>query len=125
MKDYFRMLKFLKKNAVYFAIAFFLLTISSLLNGFSLGIISPVLRMLFYQENAPLYSERTLPVIGHLFNRYLLRVSPLIAVRNLALFLVLFYFVKAIITYLQRLSSVYLQEKVVRDVREALYRKVL
>ncbi|MEO0265504.1 MAG: ABC transporter ATP-binding protein [candidate division WOR-3 bacterium] len=125
MKDYFRMLKFLKKNAVYFAVAFFLLTISSLLNGFSLGIISPVLRMLFYQENAPLYSERTLPVIGHLFNRYLLRVSPLTAVRNLALFLVLFYFVKAIITYLQRLSSVYFQEKVVRDVREALYRKVL
>lgn len=125
MKDYFRMIKFLKKNAVYFAIAFFLLTISSLLNGFSLGIISPVLRILFYEGNAPLYSEKKLPVIGHLFNRYLLRVPPLTAVRNLALFLVLFYFIKAFVTYLQRLSSVYLQEKIVRDVREALYRKIL
>ncbi len=125
MKDYFRTLHFLKRNIGAFILAFSLLTLSSLLNGFSLGIISPILRMLFYEQNAPLYSEKKLPVIGKIFNEFILRVPPLQALWNLALFIVLFYLIKAIIVYFQKLSGVYVQEKVVKDIREALYKKIL
>lgn len=125
MREYLKMLYFVRKNFPAFSIALLLLTLASLLNGFSLGIISPVLRMLFYQQNAPLYSEKKLPVIGKLFNTYILQVPPLEAVRNLAIVIIAFYFVKAIITYFQKLSGVYVQEKVVKDIREVLYRKIL
>uniref|UniRef100_A0A7V4E502 ABC transporter ATP-binding protein n=2 Tax=candidate division WOR-3 bacterium TaxID=2052148 RepID=A0A7V4E502_UNCW3 len=125
MKEYFRMLRFVKKNLVSFVVAFLLLSISSMLNGFSLGIISPVLRMLFYKENAPLYSEKKLPVVGKIFNRFILQVPPLEAVRNLALLIVVFYLMKAIVTYFQKLSGVYVEEKVVKDLREALFKKIL
>lgn len=125
MREYFRMFQYVKKNLPYFILAFILLSLSSLLNGFSLGIISPVLRMLFYQENAPLYSETKLPIIGKFFNRLILQVPPLEALRNLALIIIGFYLIKAILTYFQKLSGVYVQEKVVKDVREALYKKIL
>ncbi|MGB9823975.1 MAG: ABC transporter ATP-binding protein [Candidatus Hydrothermia bacterium] len=125
MSEYLRMLTFLKRNIGAFILAFTLLTLSSLMNGFSLGLLSPILRMLFYQNNAPLYSERKLPFLGHIFNRYLLQVPPLIAIRNLAVILAGFYLLKGIIAYFQKLSGVYVQEKVVKDIREELYRKIL
>jgi len=125
MKEYFRMLSFLRRNFLAFFVAFVLLTLSSFMNGFSLGLLSPILRMLFYKQNAPLYSEKKLPIIGALFNRYILQVPPLVAIRNIAIIIILFYFIKAIITYLQKLSGVYVQEKVVKDIREALFEKVL
>lgn len=125
MKEYLRMLRFVRRNLASFIVAFLLLTISSMLNGFSLGVVSPVLKMLFYGEKAPPYSEKKLPIIGKLFNRFILQVPPLEAVRNLAILIIAFYFVKAIITYFQKLSGVYVQEKVVKDLREALFKKIL
>jgi len=125
MRDYYRLLKFVKRNIIPFSLAFISMVLYSLLNGISLGMLSPILRMLFYHNNAPLYSEKSLPIIGPLLNKYILQVPPLTGVKNLAILIVFIYLIKALVTYMQKLTGTIAQEKITKDIRDTLFSKIM
>ncbi len=124
MKSYFRLLRFVKPHKSLFILTFIVMSIYSFLNSFQVAILSPILKTLFYRQNAPLYNIKHLPWLNDLLNS-ILRKDPLEATRILALMLMGIFLVKAIFTYLSKFMGALLQEKITRDVRIKLFEKIM
>ncbi len=125
MKSYFRLLRFVKPHKTLFIITFLVMTFYSFLNSFQVAILSPILKTLFYRQNAPLYRIKHFPWLADFLNNTILRKDPLTAVKILALLLMGIFFVKAIFTYFSKFLGALLQEKITRDIRVKLFDKVM
>ncbi|RKZ03968.1 MAG: hypothetical protein DRQ04_01605 [Candidatus Hydrothermota bacterium] len=126
MKEYFRLLSYLRPHLFEFFLAFVSMLIFSALEGLSMGMLSPILKVLFgLSEGFRVSGEGLMSAVKGFLNRYILDLPPLEATRRLALLMVILYFFKSIFAYLQRVFSVMVQEKVTRSVRNDLFSKIL
>ncbi len=97
----------------------FLLAISS---GFSLGMISPLTNAILGSERpALLDNPHSLDIIAWL-NRWVLSVPPLVTLRRLAIAIILVFLLKALFAYGQSYFSVLIEQGVMRNLRNQLYR---
>ncbi len=121
-----RFLGFLKNHLLLTTVAFFFMVVSSLLNGISIGMFSPLLRVLFGMGGSNLLpSSAHMQKINAFLKTFIFSVDPITATKRISLLIVGIYFVKFIFTYGQKITSVMLQEKVVRDIRVNLFSKLM
>ncbi len=121
------LLSFLKQHKLLAATAFVLMGISSLLNGISIGMFSPILKVLFRTAQASEFniSNSKLQWINDLLQPFIFSVDPLTATKRISMLIVGIYFVKFIFNYTQKISSVMLQEKIVKDIRIKMFHRLL
>ncbi len=126
-KTHIKLLSFLRKHKLLAAAAFFFMTVSSLLNGISISMFSPLLRVLFRTGGSDLMMSagKKWQWLNHILNKFIFSVDPLTATKRLSLVIVGIYFVKFVFNYAQKISSVMLQEKIVLDIRISLFHKLL
>jgi subfamily B ATP-binding cassette protein MsbA len=126
MRIYLRLLRFLKPHMHKFVVAFISLILFSLLSGVTLGLISPLLRVLFgLEENLPLGGEGIISQLKALVARHILQYPPIEATTRIALLMVLLFFLKSLFLYLSRVFSTMVQEGTTRDIRNRLFSTVL
>ena len=109
-----------------FTASFLMALAASVAEGVAVGTLSPLLRVLFGQEGLPPFlSDPRLAWLGNLIKTHILGVSPMLAVARLALFMIVLYGLKSLFTYLHRAWAAAVQEGVTRDIRDALFRKLM
>ncbi len=125
MKDYIRFLKFLKPHLWIMALAVFCMIVSSAMGGVSLGMIIPIVDNILAGRTIALPGDQNLPetVVG-LIDK--INNTPKVALLNwLILAIVLIFLTKGIFLFFQTYLMSKLGQSVLRDVREAIYRKIL
>lgn len=98
---------------------------ASLLNGVSLTLLSPVLKVLFQSTSSVVSPVNETSGIWKIILWWFTGVTPMVAVIRLAIALTILYLLKTLFDFLQRLLVTILQETVVRDLRNRLYSHVI
>ena len=119
------LLSLVKKHKTRTAITLFVIIFASLLNGISLTLLSPVLKVLFQSTSKVVSPGNESSGIWRLLLWWFTGVSPMVAVFRLAIAITGLYLLKTLFDFLQRLLVTILQEKIVRDLRNRLYRHVI
>ena len=120
------LLSFMGRHWFLFSASFLMALLGSLSEGIAVGTLSPLLRVLFNQEGLPPFlSDPRLAWLGNLIKTHILGVSPMLAVSRLALFMIVLYGLKSLFNYLHRAWASAVQEGVTRDIRDALFRKLM
>ncbi len=125
MKDYLRFLKFLKPHLWIVTLAIFCMIISSGMGGVSLGIIIPIVDNILADRVITIPGDQSPPelVVG-LIDK--INSIPKVVLLNwLICIIVLIFLIKGIFLFLQTYLMSKLGQSVLRDVREAIYRKLL
>ncbi len=125
MKSYLRLLRFVKPHKTLFVLTFFVMSLYSFFSTFQIAILSPILKTLFYKQNAPLYKMEHFKWLADFLNNNILRRDPLAAVKILSLLLMGIFLIKAIFTYFSKFLGALLQEKITRDIRIRLFDKIM
>ncbi len=126
MKDYFKLLSYLKPYVLEFLLAFVFMVLFSALEGISMGMLSPILKVLFGMSKG--FTPTGSGIVAQVkvfINKFVLQYPPIEATKRLAFLMILIYFLKALCSYFQKIFSVMVQEKVTRDVRNSLFSKIL
>ncbi len=124
MKSYFKLFKFVRPHAFLFILTFIVMTVYSAINGFSIAMLSPILRVLFYRGGTHLYSTK-LPYINDFLNNFIMRQSPLVGIERLSIAVISLYFIKGIFTYAQNILGAVVQERITKDIRVTLFEKLM
>ncbi len=119
------LLQLLKRHKLRTGLTLLLMVIASFLNGLSLAFLSPILKVLFEGPTLLNLPKQSLQGPWRLLVEWVSGIPPMIAVQRLAVAIVILFFLKFLVTYLQRLTSVTLEETIVKDLRDTLYEKVL
>lgn len=117
---YLRLLGYLKPYWKEFSLGVLLMFFLAIVSGISLGMVSPLVNVLFQRT----YTGSSGFLIGRVMdwiNTYALSISPLLALKRLSVLLILVFSIKGIFSYLQRYLSVYVEQGVVKDLRNDLY----
>ena len=124
MRRYRQLLRFLRPYSPLFLLSLITTVAGSLLDGISFVLLIPFLRAVFQgsvelpDAGAGNAAER---VLGWLFGSLLHPGTPAEAFRNVVLLILATVTVKNVLMYVARLAGATVQEKVVRDLRAALY----
>ncbi|HKW40470.1 MAG TPA: ABC transporter ATP-binding protein [Gemmatimonadales bacterium] len=117
-----RLLQLLRPHAFLFVANFVATIVASLLNGATFVLLIPFLRTLFGQQPLPETGGSTVErVLGAVAGPLLAAGSPEGALRNVVVVLVVTLILKNVLTYAAAVSSVAIQEGVVRDLRVQLF----
>ena len=125
MKDYIRFLKFLKPHIWIMALAIFCMIVSSGMGGVSLGMIIPIVDNILAGRTITIPGDQSPPelVVG-LVDK--INSIPKVALLNWLIFIiVLIFLIKEIFLFLQTYLMSKLGQSVLRDTREAVYKKLL
>lgn len=126
MRIYLRLLSFLKPHLHKFMGAFLSLTLFSLLSGITLGLISPLLRVLFgLVEQLPGGGDGIISQLKSVVTKYILQYPPLEATTRIAILMIGLFFLKSLFLYLSKIFSTMVQEGTTRDIRNRLFSTVL
>jgi subfamily B ATP-binding cassette protein MsbA len=126
MRQYVRLLRFLRPHLPLFLLSFLFILLLSLTSAVSLGTLSPVLKVLFGHDTAlPVSGSGFLEGVKETLNRLILDYPPQGAAVRLAVVLAVIFFLRGIFLYVQRFLSRVVEEATLRDVRNALFQKVL
>lgn len=126
MKEFKRLRVFIKPHFKWFSLAFIAMFFYSTLRGFSLALISPLLKVLFgNQGNFQTTGGWPVANIKILLKRYILDLPPLEAVKVIAILIVGVYLLTAIFYYFQRILTAKVQEGITKDVRDTLFSSIL
>ena len=121
-----QLLRLLGRHKLRTALTLFLMFVASLLNGISLAFLSPILKVLFEgSRTSAILPEPNVQGPWRFLVEWVTQIPPMVAVQRLALAIVVLFLLKFLVTYLQRLTSVTLEETIVKDLRDHLYEKVL
>ncbi len=127
MRAYYRWLwPFLRRRVGMLTLTVLLMMGVSLVQGFSIGLLSPVLRVLFGQEGMPdMFRQGPLAVVGTWLESWLFRVPREVALQRVAALIVGVYFLRGVMVYAYQLLAFAFEEGVIRDLRNALFEKVI
>ncbi len=126
MRSFLRMLGFLKSQWLKFVLSLVFMMGFSALNGVSLGMLIPILHVLFRANSGDYSSISGLsPTIKNLLIKYILSYPPIQAVEKLALFIIAVYFLKGLFMYLGRVFTAMVNEGIARDLRNRLFSKMM
>ncbi len=138
MKAYLRLIRFLRPYALRLALALLCMALFAGMNFVSLGMISPLMGVLF-ERHAPVVAAPALPGVapaaaqpGAVLGvwpepirswgvRTLVRVPRLVALERICLILLAVFLLKNLADYLQAFLMVYVEQGVIRDLRARLY----
>ena len=134
MKSYLRLLRYLRPYRARLVLALACMAIFAGANFVSLGMISPLMGVLFRQNaGAPATLAVPLPLaavrggaqlparISELGERWIVRASPLVALERICIILIVVFLLKNLADYLQSYLMVSVEQGVIRDLRSALY----
>lgn len=126
MKSFMKMLGFLKSQWPKFVASLFFMMGFSALNGISLGMLVPILHVLFKANTGDYSSISGLsPSIKKFLIKYVFQYPPIQAVERLAIFIVIVYFLKGIFMYFGRIFTAMVNEGIARDLRNRLFAKMM
>lgn len=137
MREYFRLLGFLKPYKGYLLLSFVLILFFSVSNAISIYLSIPLLRTLFTSESTltRLYEQEEKSIettpIGSFFDNLKNELEKYImsegdkfsALTKVCLLMLLFYFLKNLFLYLQSILTQYVEKSLVTDLRKKLYFK--
>jgi ATP-binding cassette, subfamily B, bacterial MsbA len=134
MKTYLRLLRYLRPYLGRFAVALACMGVFGLTNFVSLGMISPLMSVLFRQgagahvalpASAPIGAVPggvQLPArISELGERWIVHASPLVALERICVILIVVFLLKNLADYAQSFLMVSIEQGVIRDLRSVLY----
>ncbi len=125
MKDYIRFLKFLKPHLWILAVAVICMVISSGMGGVSLGMIIPVVDNILAGKTITVPDTQILPEFLLSFIDKINSI-PKVALLNWIIMVIAFIFlIKELFLFLQTYFMAKLGQSVLRDVRLAIYKKLL
>ena len=118
-----RVLGLLRPYAPLFAANIFVTVVASLMDGATFVLLIPFTRALFGQQALPATGGSTIEaVLAKVAGPWLAAGAPETALRNVVLVLLVTLVVKNVATYAAAMSSVAIEEGVVRDLRVRLFR---
>lgn len=125
--SYYRWLwPFLRRKVGVLGLTLFLMLSVSVVQGISIGFLSPVLRVLFGQEGLPsLFQKGVLAPLGAWLQSWLFEVPRDVALRRIALLIMGVYFFRGVVTYAYQILAFSFEEGLIRDLRNALFEKVI
>jgi len=123
MKIYFKLIPFFKKHLLIFLFTFISTLSFSLLNGISLTMIPPFLHIIFGGkiEGGGMFIDKFIGFI----EKNLIKENPLESIKRFSILIIILFGVKAFTGYLSKFLSFMFQEIVSRDLRNALFSKLL
>jgi subfamily B ATP-binding cassette protein MsbA len=138
MRAYLRLLRYVRPYTGRLAVALLSMALFAASSFVSLGMISPLMSVLFRQggaahtataasaaapaalPDAPLSGARVPGLIAELGERWIVRASPLVALERICVILLTVFLVKNLADYLQAFLMVSVEQGVIRDLRSAL-----
>ena len=134
MKSYLRLLRYLRPYRARLVLAVACMTVFGAMNFVSLGMVSPLMSVLFRQgARAQVAMTATTPLsvvqaggplaarISEKVERWVERTSPLVALEHICIIVVVIFVLKNLADYLQAFLMVSIEQGVIRDLRTALY----
>ncbi len=125
MQDYIRFLKFLKPHLWILVVAVICMLISSSMGGVSLGMIIPVVDNILAGKSITLPTAQTLPEFLVSFVDKINSTPRPVLLNLLIIILALIFMTKEIFLFFQTYFMARLGQSVLRDVRVAIYKKLL
>jgi len=122
MKDYFKLLKFIKPHKTTFSLAVVCMGISALFDNVTLAMIIPIADRIM--TNKQIVIPAKLPDFINKFIAYLNATPPDVLMKGVAIFTVLLFLLKGIFSFLQGYLMSDIGQRVVRDIRSQLYTKL-
>lgn len=125
--NYYRWLwPFLRRRLGLLLVTLVLMLGVSLVQGVSIGLLSPVLRVLFGQEGMPsLFQRGPLAAVGSWLQVWLFDVPRDEALRRIAYLIVGVYLFRGVVIYAYQILAFSFEEGLIRDLRNALFAKVI
>ncbi|MFH1406445.1 MAG: ABC transporter ATP-binding protein [Candidatus Omnitrophota bacterium] len=123
MKTYLRLLKYVKPHTGTLVLASFLMLISSIFDGASIGMVVPTVDKILggkeiqISQNAPLFLKSFIGKINAIPSSSLLN--------SLIIFLLVMFLLKGICQFLQSYLMNDVSYAIIRDIRDVLYKKIL
>ncbi|MCM8832067.1 MAG: ABC transporter ATP-binding protein/permease, partial [Candidatus Omnitrophica bacterium] len=121
LKDYFKLLRFLKPFKKSFILASILMFFSAIFDGISLSMIIPVTDRLF--TNKKIIISKNLPILLSRVVDKLNRTTPVIILKFIPLVVFILFFLKGLFFFFQNYLMNKIAQGVVRDVKDKLYQK--
>ena len=132
MSTYLRLLRYLRPYLGRLSVALACRAVFAATNFVSLGMISPLMSVLFRSPGdapavtaaAPLAAAGGLQLpalVSELGERWIVRAQPLVALERICVILLVIFLLKNLADYLQAFLMVSIEQGVIRDLRAALY----
>ncbi|MCM8762865.1 MAG: ABC transporter ATP-binding protein/permease [Candidatus Omnitrophica bacterium] len=122
MKDYLKLLRFIKPHLAQFILAAIFMVFSAIFDGVSLGMIVPFTDKIM--TNKPIIIPAQMPAFLANFILKINSAPPLALLKWMILVVFILFFLKGVVGFLQSYLMSDIGQKVVRDVRDALYTKI-
>jgi len=128
MKEYLRLVRFLKPYKWLLVISFVLNLLYSLSNAISVYLSIPLLKTLFQSGENTQITQGAPPVnffesIKYNFDQYIFSNGKLAALNKVCVLLLIFYFAKNLFGYMQSILTQYVEKSLITSVRQKLYNK--
>ena len=122
---YLRLLSYLKPHKRLFILSFLSMVFFALLSGFSLGMISPLVITIFYRDGTmqSLLGSSNIGILQHI-DAWIFESSALVTLKRLALVILIIFFLKGLFQYLHTYLNCRVEQGVIRDIRNHLYRHI-
>jgi len=134
LKLYFRIISLLKPYWRTLTLAVGLMALVAVFSGFSIGMMLPFVNVIFGGSDMPgiagtadAVGEAAAPVaslqesVREFILSFYLTDSPVDSLVRICLTVLVLYFLKAVFTYLLSVTTIWLEQRVVRDLRDSLY----
>jgi len=122
---YLRLLSYIKPYKTFFTISFIAMIFFALMSGFSLGMISPLVITIFSRDG------KTLSLLGasnikllKIIDTWLFSSAPLVTLKRLSIIIIFVFLLKAIFQYLHTYFNCRVEQGVIKDIRNHLYRHI-
>ena len=122
MKDYFRLLRFLRPHLGQFILASIFMILSALFDGVSLGMIVPLTDKIM--TNKPIIVPAKLPSFLSNFIASINSTPQMVLLKWMIIAVFMLFLIKGIVSFIQSYLMSDIGQKVVRDIRLMLYQKM-
>lgn len=122
---YFRLLSYLKPHKSLFALSFVSMIFFALLSGFSLGMISPLVITIFYQDGTmqSLLGSSNIQLLQRI-DSWIFESTTLVTLKRLAFAILIIFLLKGVFQYLHAYLNCRVEQGVIRDIRNHLYKHI-
>jgi len=125
MRDYIRLIKLIRPHTGVLALAVTCMVATSLFGGASLGMIIPFVDNVISGSGIPIPQDMNIPPFITNFIEQLNSLSPQVLLNRLIIWVVVIFLLKEVFTYFQSYFMNDLSQRVIRDIKDTVYKKIL
>lgn len=125
MKDYIRLIKLIRPHTGVLVLAVVCMVATSIFGGASLGMIIPFVDNVISGKGIPIPQDANIPPFIANFIVELNSLSPLALLNRLIIWVMVIFLLKEIFTYFQSYFMSDLSERVIRDIKNTVYKKII